>query len=317
MWFKRRPKNRRFERGHVLDVKLRTKDARAARIRLATTAAALSLGTVLGLYLLWRAGDWALDELVFKNDAFAIRELNIQTDGSIPIEQLRRWAGVKLGDNLLALDLNRVKNNLELAPMIESVAVERMLPHALKISVIEREPIAQVKLLQVQPDGRIGLVSYCLDQGGHLVQVLKDRMDAVSQETDALPVLSGVNGTELDPGRAVHSRKIGAALRLIAEFERSPMAGLVDLKSVDVSGTEVLQLFTGDGSQITFALDRLENQLRCWRLVHDFGKSNGRGIRTLDLSVTNNAPVLWLDASAIPPSAPKIHNSSPNKKKHV
>ncbi|PYK98093.1 MAG: hypothetical protein DME19_13855, partial [Verrucomicrobia bacterium] len=101
MWFKRKLKNRRLGRGHVLDVKLRTKEARAARLRLASAALGLALGTVTGLYLLWRAGDWTLDRLVFKNDVFAIRELDIRTDGSIPIEQLRRWAGVNPGDNLL------------------------------------------------------------------------------------------------------------------------------------------------------------------------------------------------------------------------
>lgn len=317
MWFKPKPKNRRLERGNVLDVKLRTKEVRAARLRLATTATGLALGTVISLYLLWRSADWALDRFVFKNDAFAIRELDIHTDGALPIEQLRKWAGVKTGDNLLALDLNRVKSDLELSPMIESVAVERVLPGVLRISVVEREPIAQVKLLQLAPGGRIGLISYYLDQGGHIIQPAPARGDTAGQNPDGLPILSGVSAAELNPGRAVSSPKIGAALRLISEFESSPMAGLVDLKTVDVSGTEVLQVTTGQGSQITFALDRLEDQLRCWRLVHDHGKKSGKVIRTLDLSVTNNAPVLWLDAATLPPAAPKAQKSAFNRKKHV
>ena len=78
MLFKHKPKNRRLERGNVLDVKLRTKEVRQARLRLATAAAGLLLATVTGLYLLWRAGDWALDRFVFENDAFAIRDLDIQ-----------------------------------------------------------------------------------------------------------------------------------------------------------------------------------------------------------------------------------------------
>jgi len=315
MLFKHKPKNRRLERGNVLDVKLRTKEVRQARLRLATAAAGLLLATVTGLYLLWRAGDWALDRFVFENDAFAIRDLDIQTDGSIPLDQLRKWAGVKPGDNLLALDLNRVKNDLELSPTIQSVAVERVLPRALKISVVEREPIAQVKMLQLQPGGGIGLVSYYLDESGHVVLPAPARGDATAQNSDALPVLAGARAAELNPGRAVTSPKVSAALRLIAAFENSPMAGLVDLKSVDVSGTEVLSVLTGQGSQITFALDRIEDQLRYWRLVYDYGKKIGKVIRTLDLSVTNNAPVLWLEARAPLPPAPEP--LKPIKKKHV
>ena len=315
MWFKRKPKNRRLERGNVLDVKLRTKEVRQARLRLASAAAGLLLATVTGLYLLWRAGDWVLDRFVFENNAFAIRELDLQTDGSIPLDQLRKWAGVKPGDNLLALDLNRVKHDLELSPLIQSVAVERVLPRGLKISVVEREPIAQVKMLQLLPGGGIGLVSYYLDESGHVVQPAPARGDGTAQHADALPVLAGARAAELNPGRPVTSPKISAALKLIAAFENSPMAGLVDLQSVDVSGTEVLLVLTGQGSQITFALDRIEDQLRYWRLVYDHGKKIGKVIRTLDLSVTNNAPALWLEASAAPPSAPKL--PKPSKKKHV
>ena len=80
----------------------------------------------------------------------------------------------------------------------------------------------------------------------------------IAPNVDALPVLAGVNASEFLPGRAIASPKIKAALRLIAGFANSPMAGLVDLTSVDVSGTEVLQVTTVQGSRITFALDRLE-----------------------------------------------------------
>jgi len=76
-----------------------------------------------------------------------------------------------------------------------------------------------------------------------------------------------------------------------------------------------LQVITGQGSQITFGLDRLEEQLRHWRLVDDHAKKIGKAVRTLDLSVTNNAPVTWLEAGALPPPPPKPHPAG--KKKHV
>ena len=317
MFFKRTPKNRRLDRGSVLDVKLRTKEVRAARLKLLTTVLGVSLGTVTALFLVWRGGVWALDQFVFKNDAFAVRDLNIQTDGSIPIAQLRQWAGVKPGDNLLALDLARIKRDIELAPMIESAAVERVLPHTLRIRVTEREPIARIQMPQLQPQGGVAMVSYYFDEGGHVIQPLPALADTTARNADSLPVLCGVNATELRPGSVVGSMKVIAALRLIAAFGTSPMSGLVEMKSVDVAGTEVLQVTTGQGGRITFALDRLDEQLRRWRAVHDYGQKNGRAIRTLDLSVANNSPVLWLDAGAVPPSLLKPNPSLPSKKRHV
>ena len=118
MWFNRKPKNRRLGREHVLDVKLRSSKVRATRARMAAVALGVVFASVLSVYLAWRAADWVLNELVYENTAFAIREIDVQTDGALPVDRLRRWAGVKFGDNLLALDLARVKRDLEMVSLI-------------------------------------------------------------------------------------------------------------------------------------------------------------------------------------------------------
>ena len=48
MWFNRKPKNRRLGREYVLDVKLRSSQVRAARLRLAALALGVVFATVLG-----------------------------------------------------------------------------------------------------------------------------------------------------------------------------------------------------------------------------------------------------------------------------
>jgi len=147
MWpFDRKPKNRRFNRGHVLDVKLRSDQVRASRLRWCVLGSALLFGTALGIYGLWRAGQWSLNRLVYENRAFAIAKIDAQTDGVIAPDQLRRWANVKLGDNLFALDLARVKRDLEMVPLVSFVSVERLLPRTLRIRVNEREPVVQVNV---------------------------------------------------------------------------------------------------------------------------------------------------------------------------
>ena len=147
MWFKHKIRNRRTARGQdVLDVKLRSSRLRAGRTRLASIALGVCFGTILGLYCLWQAGGWALDRLIYDNKSFAIRQIDVVSDGVISTDQLRRWSGVKTGDNLLALDLAGVKRNLELVPMIESASVERILPGTLRIQITERVPVAEARV---------------------------------------------------------------------------------------------------------------------------------------------------------------------------
>ena len=319
MWFKREQKNRRLNRGHVLDVKVRSDQANAARTRLASIALGVTLGTVFGLYLFWRAGEWALDKFVYENSTFAIQNIEVQTDGVIAPEQLRRWTNVRPGANLIALDLASVKRNLELVSTIDSVSVERVLPRTLKIRVTEREPVAQVNVPTAGLAGGIAVVVFQFDANGFVMKPLDPRLCVIplSQMSAQLPVITGLNVFQLQPGHRVESPQVDAALALVGAFEHSPMAGLVDLRCVDVSSPGVVVATTGQGSEITFGLDNLAQQLGRWRKIYDLGQGLNRSIATADLAVSNNVPVCWMAAGGTPVITPKNHNPAKNRRKNV
>jgi cell division septal protein FtsQ len=307
MWFKREQnKNRRLHRHQVLDVKLRSDQVQATRLRLVLLALMVPAFTVLSLYLLWRVGEATLNVFVYDNTDFAIRQIDVQTDGVIAPEQLRRWAGVKPGANLIALDLASVKRNLELVSVIDSVSVERVLPRTLKIRVTERDPVAQVNVPHAEGANGIAVSVFQLDADGMVMQPLDPRLCTVplAQMNSQLPVIEGVNAFQLQPGRCVEQPQVQAALQLIANFARSPMAGLVDLRRVDVSAPGVLVATTAQGSQVTFGLDNLDQQLRRWRQIYDLGMRQQRAIASVDLAVANNVPVRWTLASAVPATMP-------------
>lgn len=319
MWFKRKPRNRRLGREQVLEVRLRSSQVRAARTRWAALVLGAVFGTVFGLYLLYRGWDWALDRLVYENQAFAIRRINVETDGDIAVDQLRHWAGVRMGENLLALDLARVKRDLEMVPLIQLVSVERILPHTVCIRITERKPVAQVNLPGAHPGQAGSEVVYHLDAAGHVMLPLEPRQRATpaNPADEALPVIGGVAPGELQPGRFINAPQAQAALRLIEAFKESPMAGLVDLKRIEVSAPEVLVATTGQGSEVTFALAELRQQLRRWHAIFELGRQTTNTIATLDLAVSNNIPLRWLEAAAVPSVAPKPAKPLRPRKKHV
>jgi cell division septal protein FtsQ len=319
MWFRREQKNRRLSRGHVLDVKLRSDQVRATRVRMMTVAFGVVFGTVFGLYLFWRSGEWALDKFVYENADFAIQRMDVQTDGVIAPEQLCRWSGVKLGANLIALDLVQVKRNLELVSAIDSVSVERILPRTLKIRVSERAPVAQVNVPRADLAGGISISVFQLDADGVVMQPLDPRLCVVplSQINEQLPVVTGLNVYQLQPGHRMESPQVQAALKLLGTFDHSPMAGLVDLRRIDLASPEVVVVTTGQGSEITFGLDNLEQQLRRWRGIYDLGQSKNKIIASADLAVANNVPVLWMELGAAPGTTPKIVNPVHTRRKNV
>ena len=321
MWFKREQnKNRRLHRHNVLDVKLRSDQVRANRTRFGLYLFLVVVGPFFGLYLLWRVGEVALNAFVYENTDFAIQQIDVKTDGMIAPEQLRRWAGVKPGANLIALDLAAVKRNLELVSVINSVSVERVLPRILRIRVTERDPIAQVNVPRADGASGIAVSVFQLDAEGMVMQPLDPRLSTVSlaQINSQLPVITGVNAFQLQPGRRVELSQVQAALRLVAAFDRSPMAGLVDLRRVDVSAPGVLVATTGQGSAITFGLENFDGQLRRWRQIFDLGMSQQKAIASVDLAVANNVPVRWTLASAAPVIVtPKVVKPVKNRRKNV
>ncbi len=319
MWFKRKQKNRRFDRPQLLDVKLRSSQTRAARFRLAGLGLSISFALVFVLFVLWRGGEWVLNALVYENEAFAIQQIEVQSDGVIAPEHFRRWAMVKPGQNLLALDLMRVKRDLELVPFIKSAAVERLLPRTLRLRITEREPVAQVITMQSRPQGGYDPIVYHLDESGFVILPLDPRLRAAppTMQNDSLPIVSGVSMNDLRSGRRVESGQVRAALNLISEFDYSPMAGLAELQRINVSTPEILEVSTSHGSQIIFSLNSFEPQLNRWRLIYDQYQKLGKSIATLDLSIANNVPLRFVEANPVPPIRAKTVKPSKTKRKNV
>jgi hypothetical protein len=227
--------------------------------------------------------------------------LDYRTDGIINVGQLKQWGGVRSGENLLKLDLLRIKRDIELAPRVKAASVERFLPDTLQVRVAERVPMAQIWAWQ--RDGA-GVTDYdCvrlqLDETGHVMSPIGGR-SVVAPEKQAewsLPVVSGIELKKLKslaPGRPAGLPKLRAALGLIGEFRRSPLAGVVDLRVIDLSQPRILRVTTGDGGQVDLSTGRLARQLNRWARIQAHGQKFGLAIETVDLSVTNNVPVRWM-----------------------
>lgn len=299
--FKRKQSNRRLGRRELLDVKARSALVRRRRLHWSAVALSLSIGTILFVYLAWRLINWSLDKFVYQNPAYAITQINVYTDGVISHEQIRQWSGIKLGQNLLALNLLAVKQNLERVPYIKIAVVERVLPHTLRIRVVEREPLAVVYATHPSVSGGFELQALFVDEDGFLLAPLEKSQHTVPgvYSPERYPMILGIDPVTLVPGKQLDlgsNRNLKAALDLIIAFDRSQMVGLDNLQSIDISAPEVLEVTTQKGTRITFPVSEPAKQLRRWRQIYELGQRLGRTIASIDLAVSDNIPVRWGNA---------------------
>ena len=93
------------------------------------------------------------------------------------------------------------------------------------------------------------------------------------------------------------------------------MAGLVDLRQVDAGLPGTFQVMTEQSSEVVFGRGDFDAQMRRWYVVVDYGRKTGRHLAWIDLSVSNNVPTRWLEASLVPPIPAKSPKTT--KRKHV
>jgi cell division septal protein FtsQ len=315
-WLRGKRRNRRYgEREHRLDVKMRTTQARAARVR----SLAVFCGVVLLVLGAWRGGLWLLDRLIYQNDTFAIERVEVQTDGVLTSETIRRWAMVHPGENLMALDLIRVQRDLEMQPPIQFAAVERVLPRTLKLNITERVPIAQCLLSVGRAGGGIEQTVFDFDEEGYALRPLDPAWrSAPPPAGEHLPILLDVALKDVQLGQQTESAQIRGALQLISELDHSPMAGMVEFQTINVGVPEILQVTTSQGAQVTFSLNQFDVQLRRWRMIYDQYQKWGRAISWMDLSIANNLPVRSVALSGVAPLPTPSPAKPPRiKRKHV
>ncbi len=301
MALKSKRRNKKTTQKNVLSVKVQSQQSRRERLRWLRSFAALVVAIVALSLGSWLGGGFALNRLVYENESFAVTEMDYRTDGIISENQLQDWGGVRMGDNLLSLDLLRIKRNIELTPRVKMASVERILPDTLQVRVTERVPMAQIWVWQRggESPGGYDCVRLQVDESGHVMPPIAGRSVVIPEQQAewSLPVIAGIELKtlrSLAPGRSAELPKLQSALQLIREYRRSTLAGELDLRVVDLSQPRILRVTTGDGGQIDLATSRLTQQFSRWARIRAHGEKYGLAIETMDLSVTNNVPVRWM-----------------------
>jgi cell division protein FtsQ len=187
--------------------------------------ALLGIGAI-AVFSAFAASAYALKSFLERDARFRITGTsNIQASGLAEVSRAEMLPvfGEDVGRNVFFVPLNERRKQLEQIPWIEKATVMRLLPDQIRVSVVERKPVAFVR-----QGSQIGLV----DGSGVLLSMPAAMM---SHHHYSFPVVTGIDGR--DP---IASRKgrMAMYLRLVGELDGNGQHLSDQLSEIDLTDPE-------------------------------------------------------------------------------
>ena len=195
-------------------------------------------------------GGYRCVDFVLTSEALAITDITLSGNTDLSRDDLRsRLEGLR-GLNTMTVDLEEWRQKVLESPWVEAVAIRRVLPGAVDISIVERRPMGVA---------RIGSALYLIDQRG----VVIDEYGPNHGEFD-LPLIDGltVGGSSSARSPVVDEDRAALAGRLMATLQERPdLAERVS--QIDVSDPRsAVVILKGDTVMIRVGTDQFAERLQ-------------------------------------------------------
>ena len=220
---------------------------------------------------IWKGFHFINTKLYAENPTFEIQHLEISTDGSLSEDLIRDYANVREGMNLFEFEFKDIEDELLGAPVVESVFIERVLPHTLVIQVKERVPLAQIA-----GDSRSRFPSL-IDRYGHTLMF--------QRKYAGLPLIVGVEG-DLRPGAKVENPAVTVALNIIEEWRsHANYQKYLQIESLDVQYEDYIDMRLEGGTKVLMPHYSVKNKVSKLVATIQTGQSRGERFKKIDMTV--------------------------------
>jgi cell division protein FtsQ len=154
---------------------------------------------------------------------------NIEASGLTEVSRAEMLPvfGEDIGRNIFFVPLNERRKQLEQIPWVEKATVMRLLPDQIRVSVVERQPVAFTRQGQ-----EIGLV----DANGVLLTMPAAMM---AQHHYSFPVVTGINVSDQPAARKA---RMAVYQRLLAELDANGQHISAQISEIDLSDPEDAQV---------------------------------------------------------------------------
>lgn len=158
---------------------------------------------------------------IIMSPLFAVKKINVSTDGNISEQEIISLAAIKLNENIFKFTKKQIRENIKENAYVDEVSVKRKLPDEVQISIKERTPILMITYGN----------SYVYINGqGYMLEI--------SSEYKELPILMGIKTEEesIETGKRLCNEDLQKLTTVLKIMEFSENAEIFDLiTAIDIS----------------------------------------------------------------------------------
>lgn len=172
---------------------------------------------------------WAARRYVTESPRFAVVKVDVEGNGFRTSQQLIEAAGVVMGQNVFAFDLDEARARVLRDPWIREATLSRRLPGSLTLRVAEREAVALVALGELYLSTREGEIFKRLEPG----------------DPSDFPVITGIDADAVAEDRDGVAQSIRRALDLAGDYEQLPLGQKQKLQEIHLAKDGATTLIVG------------------------------------------------------------------------
>lgn len=294
----------------MLNVKMRSATAKRKRQQLLMSISMAVIGLSLTCGLAWFGISRTLDKFFFSNPAYNLAALDLELDGIMTEQDLRSETGIVEGKNIFEIDINEADRRLRGIPMVAEVSIERVLPDHMRVVLHSRQPVAWVSSAN-DPAAPYDVTTMLLvDDSGFLM-----RPRLIPQEFHNLPIIYGVNSTDILEGKPLQNDDLKKAIALLDEAS-SRTDSLVGIRSLNISKGYCIDALTDQNARVKFGRADFRAQIDKLQRLLAHCRDTGRELDSVNLMVAKNTPVKFVMASLPPTGAKGAQSTAKTKRKN-
>jgi cell division protein FtsQ len=220
---------------------------------------------------------------IYRSPLFSITRVEIVGTEHMSRADVVRLAAVPVDATLIRFPADQVVANIERDPRVESVAVSRVFPDAMRIRVVERTPIAVVDT---------GSATWLVDAKGFVIAAASGTAtgSVSTTPTAGLPLVRDVPGLDLKAGRQTTSEPLLNVVAVLSTISAELRSQVTGVSAPDIDSTT---LYTTDKVEIVFgsATDAAKKDAIVLKILADQrGKVVSIDVRTTDRPTWRGLP---------------------------